>query len=102
MMGSIKDITSASTLRLDRRRQRPTMVSASRAAEAGLVGARRMGLGAASADTDVLHLMWGLCRRGDLRSGAGVASQSQEYVVEGGGVNGELEHGAALRIHLVE
>src|SRR3981189_1857150 len=102
MMGSINDITSASTLRLDRRRQRPPMVSAARAAEAGLVGARRMVLGAASSDTNVLHFMLGDFRSGDFRSGDGVAGQGQEYVVEGGGVNGELEHGAALRIHFVE
>src|SRR6266540_7437408 len=94
MMGSIKEVRSASTWRLDRRRQRSAMVSQSPMADDRLAVARGTAAGTVVSDTGGLLL--------GLGSGGGVAGQSEEHVGERGAVHGEPLHRAAQRVDLVE
>src|SRR4051794_35533002 len=85
MIGSISEVSSTSTLRRERRRQRPAMVTASAAA-----------VRAPRAISDIGGLRLGGGGRG------GVAREGQEDVVERRLVDGEARDGVAAGIRLVE
>src|SRR6266545_7050308 len=94
MTGSSNEVSSASGVRMVRRRLRPAMVSQSPMADAVLVGGRRRSPVSAAASSDIGGLLLG--------SAGGAAGQGEEHVVEGGAVHGEGPHRAAPRVDLVE
>src|ERR1700726_993699 len=109
MMGSISEVISASTVRLDMRMQRAAIVRDSLRMLAGRLAAGAVTPGTVISDTG--DLLAGQARRAGLGQACGVtwadragrvAGQGQEHVVERGAVHSEPLHRTATGVDLVK